>query len=104
MKEYFVLLIILGALLIALSIGDYILERVIIYRRNKYAAEIEEDVHAITLKIAEVEEQIEIGESNLVNVPEDHRKKLAAEFTRLRINLGNLRKGCERIMSSTMEQ
>ena len=103
MEKYVVLTIILGAILIALSVGEYILDRFIVSRRKKFATEIEEDVQGIAIKISEIEKQIEIGESNLVNMPEEQRRKFAAEFGRLKINLNNQKKCCERILRKAVE-
>ena len=97
MEKSMILMIILGALLITLCVADYVLDRIIISRRKKFAVEINDDIEEIQQKISEIEDQISISEASLLNLKGEQRDKCLAELGRLRINLANLRKGCERI-------
>lgn len=100
MEKAYILMIILGLVLILMCTADYVLDRIIVSRRKRFAAEIGEDIEDIEQKIAEIQEKIEIGEATLFGLPEEQKIKCLAEFGRLRINLSNLQKNCDRIRRS----
>lgn len=100
MENICILIIVIGALLIALFVAECILDRIIVARRKKFAVEINQDIENIEDKIDELEAQIESSAYTLSMLSGAQRDKCLAELTRLRVNLANLRKNCERMLQS----